>query len=42
MEKIDRLGWAAGVSFYAYGLRIGVRVSSAGVPYYTEVFARLK
>jgi hypothetical protein len=31
MQKIDRLGWAAGVSFYAYGLRIGVRVSTAAV-----------
>lgn len=27
MEKIDRLGWAAGISFKAYGLRIGVRVN---------------
>jgi hypothetical protein len=31
MEKIDRLGWAAGVSFYAYGLRIGVRTNSPEV-----------
>jgi len=29
MEKIDRLGWAAGLSIQAYGLRIGVRVSKA-------------
>ncbi|MEW6213446.1 MAG: hypothetical protein AB1631_34445 [Acidobacteriota bacterium] len=29
MDKVDRLGWAAGVSFDAYGLRIGVRVSDA-------------
>ena len=28
MEKIDRLGWAAGCSFVSYGLRIGIRVSS--------------
>ena len=28
MEKIDRLGWAAGVAFVSYGLRIGIRVSS--------------
>ena len=27
MEKIDRLGWAAGLSFTAYGVRVGVRVS---------------
>jgi len=28
MDKIDRLGWAAGVAFISYGLRIGIRVSS--------------
>ena len=28
MEKIDRLGWAAGVSFVSNGLRIGIRVTS--------------
>jgi hypothetical protein len=27
MEKLDRLGWAAGLAFDAYGLRIGVRVN---------------
>jgi hypothetical protein len=27
MEKIDRLGWAAGICFEAYGLRVGVRVN---------------
>jgi hypothetical protein len=27
MEKLDRLGWAAGLSFVSYGLRIGVRVN---------------
>jgi hypothetical protein len=27
MAKIDRLGWAAGLSFVSYGLRIGVRVN---------------
>jgi hypothetical protein len=31
MEKVDRLGWTAGVSFNAYGLRIGARVSDASV-----------
>ena len=31
MEKIDRLGWAAGISFVSYGLRIGIRVSSPEV-----------
>ena len=28
MEKIDRLGWAAGIAFVSHGLRIGIRVSS--------------
>src|SRR5437667_6532780 len=27
MAKIDRLGWAAGISFRAYGVRVGVRVN---------------
>lgn len=27
MAKIDRLGWTAGISFRAYGVRVGVRVS---------------
>lgn len=27
MDKIDRLGWAAGIVFRSYGLRIGIRVS---------------
>ena len=31
MEKIDRLGWAAGISFVSYGLRIGIRVSDPEV-----------
>lgn len=29
MQKLDRLGWAAGFSFAAYGLRIGIRVNDA-------------
>ncbi len=36
MEKIDRLGWAAGISFVSYGLRIGIRVSSP------EIMARIE
>ena len=28
MDKIDRLGWAAGISFISYGVRVGVRVNS--------------
>lgn len=31
MAKVDRLGWAAGLSFVSYGRRIGVRVSSPEV-----------
>ncbi len=31
MEKIDRLGWAAGIGAYVYGLRIGVRTNDADV-----------
>ena len=39
MQKIDRLGWAAGVSFEAYGARIGVRLSDASM--LDEVVRRL-
>lgn len=28
MDKIDRLGWAAGLSFISYGVRVGVRVNN--------------
>src|SRR2546428_13624057 len=31
MEKIDRLGWAAGVAFRAFGVPIGIRVSDPSV-----------
>ncbi len=31
MEKLDRLGWAAGIAFTAYGVSVGVRVSDASV-----------
>jgi hypothetical protein len=31
MEKLDRLGWAAGFSFVSYGVRIGIRVNDPGV-----------
>ena len=31
MKKIDRLGWAAGIAFTAYGLSVGVRVSERSV-----------
>ena len=32
MQKLDRLGWAAGTAFRAYGVRFGVRVSEPSVP----------
>src|SRR5438105_8975661 len=28
MEKINRLGWAAGISFTSYGVRVGVRANN--------------
>jgi hypothetical protein len=31
MEKIDRLGWTAGIAFDSFGFRIGVRVNEAAV-----------
>ena len=31
MQKIDRLGWAAGKSVVAYGLRVGIRANSPEV-----------
>ncbi len=31
MEKIDRLGWTAGLSFTSYGVRVGVRVNNSEV-----------
>src|SRR5689334_7192989 len=31
MEKIDRLGWAAGLCFTAYGVRVGIRANDAHV-----------
>jgi hypothetical protein len=31
MEKLDRLGWAAGIAFTAYGLSIGIRVTDQSV-----------
>lgn len=31
MEKLDRLGWADGISFSAYGRRVGIRVNDREV-----------
>ena len=32
MQKLDRLGWAAGVCFTAFGRSIGIRVNTPEVP----------
>ncbi len=39
MAKIDRLGWADGMSFSAYGVRVGVRVNEPAI--LRDVIARL-
>src|SRR5262245_4147876 len=39
MAKIDRLGWADGMSFTSYGVRIGLRVNDAAI--LKELIARL-
>ncbi|MDH7569010.1 MAG: hypothetical protein QHJ73_05430 [Armatimonadota bacterium] len=31
MEKLDRLGWAEGICFSAYGVRVGLRANRPGV-----------
>src|SRR5918994_2119193 len=31
MEKLDRLGWAAGLTFTSYGVRVGVRTNDPSV-----------
>jgi hypothetical protein len=31
MDELDRLGWAAGISFKSYGVRLGIRVNDASV-----------
>jgi len=31
MDKLDRLGWAAGLAFVSYGARIGIRVTEPAV-----------
>src|SRR5438270_8700249 len=33
MQKLDRLGWADAISFASYGLRIGIRVNRARLPF---------
>ncbi len=39
MTKIDRLGWADGMSFTSYGVRLGVRVNDSAI--LRDVIARL-
>lgn len=39
MAKIDRLGWADGLSFTSYGVRVGLRVNDAAI--LEQVVARL-
>lgn len=39
MEKLDRLGWAAGISFDAFGLTFGLRVNELTIP--DDVIERL-
>src|SRR6059058_4219429 len=39
MAKIDRLGWADGMSFTAYGVKVGVRVNDRAI--LKDVIARL-
>jgi len=39
MAKIDRLGWADGLSFNAYGVRVGVRVNDSAI--LADLIARL-
>lgn len=39
MDKIDRLGWADGMSFTSYGVRLGVRVNDSAI--LADVIARL-
>src|SRR5947209_8232170 len=39
MAKIDRLGWADGMSFTSYGVRVGVRVNDP--VFLSDVIARL-
>jgi len=31
MEELDHLAWAAGLSFGAFGLAMGIRTSDAGL-----------
>ncbi|MCA1557152.1 MAG: hypothetical protein LC731_01275 [Acidobacteria bacterium] len=31
MDNLDRLGWAAGISFKSYGVQVGIRTNDAGL-----------
>jgi hypothetical protein len=39
MAKIDRLGWADGLTFTSYGVKVGLRVNDAAI--LDQVVARL-
>jgi len=39
MQKLDRLGWAAGIAFRSFGLSIGIRVNESSIP--SDVLERL-
>ena len=39
MEKLDRLGWAGGVCFRSFGMRLGIRTNTPEVP--EDLFAYL-
>src|SRR5438105_15543328 len=41
MQKIDRLGWAAGICFESHGLRIGVRTNATDVAVLDRIRERL-
>src|SRR5690348_16346539 len=41
MEKLDRLGWAAGLSFISHGVRIGIRMNTKNPEILERVAAHL-
>lgn len=38
MQKLDRLGWAEGIAFRAYGWKLGIRYNQPGVRFELEPF----
>jgi hypothetical protein len=41
MEKIDRLGWADGMAFTAYGVRVGIRLNRSAPEVWERILRRL-